>query len=262
VDQARALRELQAALHLKIDAIYAPLPPQVRAIIARHAHDGVITVTDAELALAELRRLFAIIDERAALVISRGLSAAEVLAASDTPNPATAWKLADQGDLIPTRGTLADGRRRAMGQVARVLRHAAATGRPAEDVATHLGQYADPWYATRRDAAGVLRRAMRAQRTSGPALPGRVAVPARHLIMSDIIERHGQTSVAQARRTPGALVLWDLAPWHKEADECEDLAERDTGHGPGLYDPRDVPGRPHIGCVCLVIFLPPMEGAG
>jgi hypothetical protein len=258
MNQGRALRELQAALHLRIDAIYAPLSPQVRAIIARHTHDGVLTVTDAELAIAELRRLFAIFDERAALVISRGLSAAEVLAASAAPNPATAWKAADQGDLIPTRHTLADGRRRAMGQVERVLRNAAATGRPAEDVATHLGQYADPWYATRRDPAGVLRRASRAQRLSGPALPGRVAVPARHLIMADIVDRHGQTSVNKAQRTPGALVLWDLAPWHDDADDCDENASRDTGHGPGLYDPRSVPRRSHFGCVCLMIFLPPV----
>lgn len=260
MDQARALRELQAALHLKIDAIYGPLSPRVETIIARHTVNGVLTPTSAELALLEIRQLFGLVDERAALLIARGAEAAALIAEATAPNPVTALARADSGDVLGMRRALTDGRTRAMGQVARVLRDAAATGRPAEEVATHLGQYSNPWYSTRRDPQGVIRRAARAQRTSGPAVPGRVAVPSRHLMLSETINVHGQTSVAKARRTPGALVLWDLAPWHKDADDCDANANRDTGHGPGLYDPRDVPMRPHIGCVCLHIYLPPLEG--
>jgi hypothetical protein len=262
----RAVRELQAALHLRIDAVYDPTAAQVRSIVERWATRNaagelVLTTTDAIGALGEIEYLFALADARAEPIVARGIAASGHLAGQAKPDPVTAWRAArtdaDRFRWSVRRG-LADARRRAMTQVGRVLIDAAATGRAADAVSLHLGQYADPWYAKRRDATGVLRRVTRTgARVSWPAVPGNASLPARHLMVSETITAHGHASTARALTTPGALVRWDLAPWHDDKDDCDRNAKRDVGFGPGLYPPQNVPPRPHIGCVCLHIYVNP-----
>lgn len=73
-----------------------------------------------------------------------------------------------------------------------------------------------------------------------------------------------ETMVAQAEATIQgaidspvvALVHWTLSYRHTEACACEPLAELDLyGHGPGLYDPRNGPIRPHAHCWCPILHV-------
>lgn len=53
-----------------------------------------------------------------------------------------------------------------------------------------------------------------------------------------------------------AFVQWALSARHTEPCACEPIAELDLyGHGPGLYDPRCVPIRPHPHCLCLLTHV-------
>lgn len=50
-----------------------------------------------------------------------------------------------------------------------------------------------------------------------------------------------------------AYLHWRLSYRHSEPCACEPLAEMDLyGHGPGLYDPRNTPIRPHPHCWCIL----------
>lgn len=263
MNQARALRELQAALHLRIDAAYAPLPSQIRRAVSHHAQrrqngPAALTFVAAALAEAQIRRLFDAADERAARTIAQGIAAAAVLAEQTAPDPESAWReaagFAAALSLLRVRRALADGRQRAMAQVRRTLVDAARTGRDAELLALHLSEYADPRFATRRDALGVLRRAGRiGHRRSWPAVPGNAAAPARGLMLTEVSAAHGRAVVGRAQRTPGSLVEWNVSPWHAESDACDANAARDSGFGPGVYDPFSVPAYPaHRRCACVL----------
>ena len=55
---------------------------------------------------------------------------------------------------------------------------------------------------------------------------------------------------------------WQVNSAHPAEDECDDLADEDTGFGPGYYAPEDWPEAPHPNCGCYqgdVILLPVSE---
>lgn len=73
-----------------------------------------------------------------------------------------------------------------------------------------------------------------------------------------------ETMVAQAEAlVQGAIdspvvayVQWSLSTRHSEPCACEPIAELDLyGHGPGVYDPRNVPVRPHPHCLCVLTHV-------
>lgn len=50
-----------------------------------------------------------------------------------------------------------------------------------------------------------------------------------------------------------AAVRWSLSSLHPERDVCDLLAEADCyGLDPGVYDPRQAPGKPHQRCLCYL----------
>jgi hypothetical protein len=255
VNQAQALRALQAGLQLRLDAIYGSLPPRVRAVLAKHVTaDGVLTPVGAALAIMELRRLLDLADERAAPIIAQGAAAAAILAEQADPNPHRAWLLAAgfaaAAYLIGTRLRLRDGRDRTFSQVETVLTGAASSGADAGGVIDWLARHVNPWYAPRRDAAGVLRRAGRGNATA-TANPGQAASAARATMLTETSLAHGTATIGRAIATPGGLVRWNLAREHTDADECDDKSVEDVGYGPGLYPPHEVPVYPsHPRCQC------------
>ena len=258
MDQPRALRELQAALQLRIDALYKPLPPQIRRIIRRHTVNGVLTVLGASLAYAEIRRLLASVDDRTAPLIAQGVAAATVIAQQDEPDIDAAWALAAGAlaarYLYGVQQTLRTSRARSVDQVRRVLLTAARSARPEAVITLHLEQYVNPWYATRRDGGGALRRVERTgARVSGPAVPGMAASPARGIMLTETSTAHGEMAISVAQRTPGALVRWRLSPFHRDIDVCSGHARRNNGFGAGLFWPTTVPRYPaHPRCLCVL----------
>ena len=266
MDQARALRELQAALHLRIDAVYASLPPLVHRILRRHVTRDALTIAGAALAYAELQRLLVSVDERTAPLIAQGVAAAGVLPQQDEPDIELAWIIARGAltarYLFSIQQILATSRTRALSQVQRVIYQAVRTQRPVSVITIQLEQYVNPWYSTRRDETGALRRAERiGARLSGPAAPGMGSAPARGIMLTETSDAHGQMSVSVAQRTPGALIRWRLSPFHKDADECDAKAHRDSGFGPGIYWPTTVPTYPsHTRCACILDIVRPRPG--
>ena len=268
MDQPRALRELQAALQLRIDALYVPLPPQVRRIIRRHTSRGVLSLVGASLAYAEIRRLLESVDDRTAPLIAQGVAAVAVIAQQDEPDIDAAWGLAAGAlaarYLYGVQQTLRGSRERSVDQVRRVLLRAAQTSRPEAVITLHLEQYVNPWYATRRDAGGALRRVDRTgARVSGPAVPGMAASPARGIMLTETSTAHGEWAIVKAQQTPGALVRWRLSPFHRDVDICDNHARRDNGWGPGIYVASTVPRYPtHPRCACILdVVIPRQEAA-
>lgn len=266
MDRARALRELQAALHLRIDAAYAPLPGRVARAVSRRASGDVLTPVAAALLADDVARLLAQADAAAEPIIARGAAAAAVIAGQAEPDPERAWQVAAGLAalyLLRVRRALADGRRRGVDQVRRVLTGAAARQRAVVDVTIHLEQYVNPWYAPRRDARDVRRRVTRTgARVSGPAVPGRASASARSTMQYETSAAFGEVAVAQAQRTPGALIRWRLSPFHRDSDQCDEKATRDTGNGPGVYHASHVPVYPsHRNCRCILSVVTPHGGS-
>lgn len=145
---------------------------------------------------------------------------------------------------------------RALAQVRRVLVRAAAAAETVRSVARRLRRYLSPWASPRRDATGALLRAGRAVPGSWPGQPGAASAHDRMLIETLASEAHGEAVVrAAAARRRG--VRWLLSPGHVEADECDEKARRDVGHGRGVYPPGSVPEYPsHPRCRCVLETVP------
>lgn len=275
MDQATALRDLQAALHLRIDAAYASLPAAVRRVVAARAEGDALTPIAAVLLAIDIDRLLTSVDDRLAPLLAQGVAAAAILAEQAQPEPERAWQLAAAGIgaalLLRIRTALSDGNRRRMGQVRRVLSTAtlqpwtppATASRTLVDVTIHLEQYVNPWYATRRAPDGTLKRATRTgARVSWPAEPGMAAASARSTMLTETSAAHGEAAIVVAQRTPGALVRWRTSPWHRDPDVCTANARRDTGYGPGVYNPHHVPPYPeHRMCRCILTVIQPQSAA-
>lgn len=81
---------------------------------------------------------------------------------------------------------------------------------------------------------------------------GRIAARAELVARTENAAAEHEAGIRAALESPvvGAIV-WTLSSRHPVVDACDVLAEVDFfGLGPGTYDPRAVPARPHPRCLC------------
>lgn len=81
---------------------------------------------------------------------------------------------------------------------------------------------------------------------------GAVARRARLIARTEIMAAEHEAGIQAAIDSPVvAAIHWFLSNRHAHRCECDVLAEQDLfGLGPGHYDPRHVPARPHPRCLC------------
>ncbi|MGH7577929.1 MAG: hypothetical protein ACREM1_22765, partial [Longimicrobiales bacterium] len=82
---------------------------------------------------------------------------------------------------------------------------------------------------------------------------GQVANRARLIARTEPMNAEHEAGIQAAIASPVvAAIQWRLSGRHPVRDQCDDLAHGDWfGLGPGIYDPRQVPRRPHPRCLCL-----------
>lgn len=95
-------------------------------------------------------------------------------------------------------------------------------------------------------------------------LAGRVANRAHLIARTEIMAAEHETHVQGAIDSPIVRAIrWRLSSRHSHRDVCDVLAEQDIyGLGPGLYDPRRTPPRPHPRDICIqedVLFEDPEQ---
>lgn len=91
---------------------------------------------------------------------------------------------------------------------------------------------------------------------------GRVANRARLIARTESMGAEWEANIRSAEASPVvAAIHWRLSRRHAETCQCDALARADIyGLGPGHYDPRRVPPRPHPRCICLMLHvLRPVE---
>ena len=139
-----------------------------------------------------------------------------------------------------------DARQATREQIDRLLRDAIASGEDALDVADKLEQYLDPSLAPKLTATGrYVRNQAPVIVTRSPGRGGMGSYPARRLARTEITRAHGAATIWAAERTPGNVgVKWNLSGSHPKSDPCDVHASRDSGLGPGVYPPKDVPRYP------------------
>lgn len=120
--------------------------------------------------------------------------------------------------------------------------HAAVNGK--------IGQLVNDALA-RGASAAELARDVRAY--VNPNTPGGVRYAALRLGRTELNNAFHAAQVAQAQDEPWTVaVRWHLSGSHPVPDECNDYAEKvhmDDGE-PGLWDPEEVPSKPHPNCLC------------
>jgi hypothetical protein len=138
-------------------------------------------------------------------------------------------------------------------QIDQTLRRAIADGEDALIVARKLEQFLSPDFAPIRTEHGrLVRNQSRAIVTTAPGRGGSGSLPARTLARTEISRAHAQGTLFSAARTPFLVgVRYALSGSHPRVDECNQLAERNSGLGPGVYNVGDVPSPPrHPNCLC------------
>lgn len=84
-----------------------------------------------------------------------------------------------------------------------------------------------------------------------PTTPGGVSYSAMRLGRTELNNAFHTTSVRSAASQPWVDgVRWNLSESHPRPDECNDYADHDDGLGKGIFNPKDVPGKPHPQCLC------------
>lgn len=94
---------------------------------------------------------------------------------------------------------------------------------------------------------------------------GQVAAKARLIARTEPMNAELEAAVRSAIESPVVeFIRWKLSGRHPHEDACDALQDGDWyGFGPGLYDPRNVPSRPHPRCICLLLHvLKPVERWG
>lgn len=83
---------------------------------------------------------------------------------------------------------------------------------------------------------------------------GRIAARAQLIARTEPINAEHEAAVRSAAESPVvAVVRWNLSSRHTVRDQCDLLAETDWfGYGPGRYDPRQVPSKPHPRDLCFM----------
>ncbi len=84
---------------------------------------------------------------------------------------------------------------------------------------------------------------------------GDVAARAQLIARTEVMNTEWEVHRQGAIDSPVVKAIeWRISGRHPELDECDVLAQADLfGMGPGLYDPRRLPQRPHPRCLCLQI---------
>lgn len=86
-----------------------------------------------------------------------------------------------------------------------------------------------------------------------PDVPGGVSYAAKRLARTELNNAFHATQIITAQATPWVNnVRWNLSGSHPTPDECNDYADRDHGDGPGVWDPQNVPAKPHPQCLCYL----------
>lgn len=98
-----------------------------------------------------------------------------------------------------------------------------------------------------REIAGATRKFF------APNVPGGASYAAMRLARTEINNAHHHSTIRQGQLRPWVLGFrWNLSNTHPVRDPCDDLAEADNGMGPGIWDKRDAPDRPHPQCLCYL----------
>jgi hypothetical protein len=144
-------------------------------------------------------------------------------------------------------------RREVRSQIDRVLREAIANGTDALEVAELLEQYLDPSRAPVRNQFGrLIRNQRKSIVTKSPGRGGAGSFFARRISRTEISRAHALATEQAAIRNPFVTgIRWTLSGSHPRSDPCNVNAERDSGLGPGVYDPAQAPVMPqHPHCLC------------
>jgi hypothetical protein len=88
--------------------------------------------------------------------------------------------------------------------------------------------------------------------TRAPGRSGAGSYASRRLARTEISRAFAQATLRAAEANPFVdFVRYALSNRHGDADECTDIANRDDGHGRGVYEIADVPAPPrHPHCLC------------
>ena len=96
-----------------------------------------------------------------------------------------------------------------------------------------------------------------------PNVRGGVSYAARRLARTEINNAFHTSTIRLAADDPWtAGFKWVKSDSHPRPDPCDDLADDDhDGLGPGIFKPKNVPGKPHPQCLCylLVVHVPEDE---
>ncbi|EZH67905.1 hypothetical protein DH09_08255 [Bacillaceae bacterium JMAK1] len=87
--------------------------------------------------------------------------------------------------------------------------------------------------------------------------PKDLAYEALRLARTETTAAYGEGVIASAKTTPMVKgVQWLLSPSHPIYDVCDELAAKDTGLGPGIYEVDEVPVfPPHPNCLCTLVTV-------
>lgn len=89
-----------------------------------------------------------------------------------------------------------------------------------------------------------------------PDVPGGTSYAAKRLARTEINNAHHETTIRNSELRPWVLgYKWNLSSSHPRPDPCDDLAQRDSGQGPGVYAKGNAPSRPHPQCMCYLTHL-------
>lgn len=260
-DVRRALAVLRMRANRALDPLFAGIVDFVERIILRHARTGPDGVPRLDrvgemLATTELRGLLTGIRGDVVTAIGHAIAAAERLAIEQAARIGIAAGSVVRdlaGLFVRVDGLVGNALGRVMGQVSRVLTRAAEMGQDAREAGVRLRKYLSPAYAPYRLPDGrLVRTDVPGALTDWPAASGS-GVDAVRLIADHEVTQAHRNGIIAATSDGRHATQWVLSSGHERGDECDDLANADSGFGPGIYLPGEVPPTPHIRCACSLM---------
>lgn len=86
-----------------------------------------------------------------------------------------------------------------------------------------------------------------------PNTAGGVSYAAKRLARTEINNAFHRAQIDRRSEEPWTEGFkWNLSRSHPERDKCNDYAEEDHGHGPGVFAVGKAPGKPHPNCLCFL----------
>jgi hypothetical protein len=93
-----------------------------------------------------------------------------------------------------------------------------------------------------------------------PDTPGGASYAAMRLGRSELNNAFHTTSIRMGEDSPFVVgQKWTLSGSHPKTDVCNELANRKSRLGAGVYAPGDVPPKPHPQCLCYVVPVTPSQ---